>query len=89
MNINLFCFEVAPAHGAAVANVPETADLGGQRAYCHINIGVINAVDRQAAHIPRIQVGAQGAGLPAERSHTVLGERRRNGGIHRRACARP
>jgi hypothetical protein len=66
--ISLFRFEMAESRGAVVADVPEAADLGRVGTGCHIEIGDVGSINRDAGGIPGIDVSAERAGLPAERA---------------------
>ena len=83
----LLGFEVAPGYAAVVAHVPEAADLGWIGSRCHVEVGGTDTVDGDAGRIPGVDVGAQVAGLPAERAGAVKGEGRGDGGCHRAARA--
>ncbi len=62
----LFGFEVTVGHATVVADVPVAVDLGRVRTGRHIEVGDIDAVDRDAGRIPGVDVCAQVARLPAE-----------------------
>ena len=83
----LLGFEVPPCNSAAVADVPETIDLCGVRTGCNVQIAHVDAINRDARGIPRVDVTAQAGRLPAERPGAVKAEWCSDGGRHRAACA--
>src|SRR5687768_15796406 len=83
MDLPLLGFEVAPGEITRVADVPETVDLSRVGAGGDIHIAEVDAVDRQAGHVPVVDERAQVAGLPAEGAGAIEGERSCDGGGHR------
>ena len=65
---------MTPGDAAIIANIPVAADLGRIGTGCDIEIGLVNAVDRQAGQIPRVDVRTEVAGLPAERTCAIITE---------------
>ena len=78
--IKLLGFEVSPGNAAVVTNVPVAADLGRVRTRSHINIRDVDTVQGKAGGIPRVDVTAQVARLPAERPSAIKAEGCGDGG---------
>src|SRR5512138_2243926 len=76
---------MTPGIAPAVFDIPVTIDLWRIGAGASPFVGEIDTIDRQLVQIPGIDVGAEVAGLPAERPCPIPGERRRDRGIHRAA----
>ena len=81
----LLGFEMAPGDSAVVRNIVKAANLGRVRSRCNVNVGGGDAVDRHADRIPRVDIAAQIARLPAQRPNTVKAEWSGNGGRNRAA----
>jgi len=71
----LFGFEVTPGHAADVGNVPKAVDFGRVRCGRHIEIGDVDAIQRDTGCIPGVNVTAKAAGLPAEAARAIEGKR--------------
>lgn len=71
---------MTPGIIAGIADIPVSAYFGGQIGGGDVFVGEINPIDRQLGHIPRVDVGAEIAGLPAERAGPILDEWSCNGG---------
>ena len=72
--------EVRPRESTDVVDVIHAVDFSGHAV--GPTVGVVDAINRQAGQVPGIDVCAQVAGLPAEGTCAVVGERRGDGGCH-------
>ncbi len=79
----LFGFEVTPGNIAHIAHIPVTIDLGRIRTGWRVFIREVHAVDRQARHVPGVDVATKVARLPAEGANTIVLIRSSNTARHR------
>jgi hypothetical protein len=87
MGGNLLGFEVTVGETACVGNVPVAAYLGGVRTGADPYIGDIDTVECDADRIPGVYVCAQVVRFPTVGACAIIGERSRDGGGNRTACA--
>ena len=73
--------------GAVVADVPETTDLGRVGTRSHIQVGDVGSIDGNTGGVPGVDIATERAGLPAERTGTILDEPGGNGRADRAASA--
>ena len=73
-SIFLFRFDVTPGEIACIADVPVPVDLRRIGTGRGPFIGEIDTVDRQARQVPGVDERAKIAGLPAERTCSIVGE---------------
>lgn len=76
---------MTPGNTAGVTDIPIAADLSRVRARGNIDVSDVCAIEGDTGRIPRVDVVAQVARLPAERARTIKAERRCNRGCHRAA----